>query len=37
MKAFKDIIEKLDDADLPGKVYVIDDLEEFKKEDDRHE
>ena len=37
MKAFKDIIEQLDDADLPGKVYVIDDLEEFKKEDDWHE
>ena len=37
MKAFKDIIEQLDDADLPGKVYVIDDLEEFKKEEDWHE
>lgn len=37
MKALKDITDRLDSADLPGKVLVIDDLEEFTENDDWHE
>jgi len=29
MKAFKDITDRLNSADLPGKVYVVDNLKEF--------
>ena len=35
MKTFKEITDQLDNTDLPGRVYVIDDLEDFQKREEK--